>query len=221
MPALAAVSVAAAVGYALFNHVAPRENEPGGLQAILIFGLAWAILTTPICIAIFRFIILNEVTPTYRLDANDARYRAYCKWFVATFLVTQLPVSLATAYLDAEQSRIAFLIWLVVSAAVIVWSALIFPAIAADAPGATLRNALADLRGSFWRVLAVLWLIYLPFTVVILVLYYALTSEASDTSVVADTISSVATVCIEVVWVAASARLFLALADRLRSPAAR
>lgn len=218
MPTLTAVSSAAAIGYALFNHVAPRDGEPGGL----LVGLVSAILMTPIFIAVLRFIIMEDVAPSYRLDLNDARFRAYCAWSFALYLVVQLPTSLATAYLEGDQRGLAAVAWIVVSTAVTVWSILIFPAIAADAPGATLRSALADLRGSFWRVLAVLWGTYLPFLIVAWTpyfAYFALRSEASDSSAVADTISSVAVFCSELVWAAASARLFLALADRLRSPA--
>jgi hypothetical protein len=142
-------------------------------------------------------------------------------------LAMQFPAALATAYVDdGQQRRIAIVI---VSAIVIVWTALIFPAVAADAPGATLRNAIADIRGSFWRALAVLSLTFLPFLIVILIVLvvtaFALTSATSDTSTVANTISTIvnpiwsfAIFCSGLVWAAAFGRLFLALADRLRSP---
>lgn len=227
MPLLIAVSVVASFGYDLLYNFAPRDDEPGGLLATLAFGSAWAVLMAPVFIGILRFIIVGEVTPSYRLDLRDARVRAFCAWSVGLFLVMQFPAALAAAYVDDDQRRVATII---VSSVVIVWTALIFPAVAVDAPGATLRNAIADIRGSFWRALAVLLLTFLPFLIVILIVLvvaaFALTSETSDTSMVAKTISaivdpvsSLAVFCSGLVWTAAFARLFLALADHLRRPA--
>jgi hypothetical protein len=186
----------------------------------LVLGVAYAILLAPVLIAIFRFIILGEVARGYTLDLNNPRFQLFCAWSIALFLLTE-GLGLVPRVLGAESDIGAALDWLLVVAyfAIAVGLTLLFAAIAVDAPGATLRNTLSDLRGSFWRASAILLLILLPILVVFLIGMIGLTEIAKIENT--DAVLWFATLAWELLWTAAAARLFVALADRLRSPASR
>jgi hypothetical protein len=184
----------------------------------LVVGVAYAILLAPVWIAIFRFIILDEVARGYALDLDNPRFRLFCAWSVVFFLLTEA-LGLVTPVLGIEgdmaiaSDSLPVLAYFVVAAGL----ALLFPAIAVDAPGAMLANALADLRGSFWRVFGILWLIALP-ALAAVVIGLAMTDVISQINAV---IGWLATLLFELVWTAAAARLFLVLASRLRSTVSR
>lgn len=224
MPVLAAATAVVGVGYFLFASFAPSDSEPGGLLSSLGFGLASAIFFAPVLIAVYRFIIVNEATLRYVLDVRNARFQAFCGWSIAFFLVAGFPASIVFAYVDGDLGTILGTAGAIAGFPIIAAFALVLPAVAVDAPNVTLRNAIADIRGSFWRVAAILTLTYLSLValagiaclVLAVVAYWAFEYETSERSTGA--ILSLASLCGEPVWAAATARVFLVVADRLRSP---
>jgi hypothetical protein len=186
------------------------------LLSTLAFGVGSAILLAPIFIAVLRFIILAEVTQRYAFDIRDPRFQAFCGWSIAFVLVNELPISLVSGYTEGD---LQVALWLTSRAAAFLFFpavALVLPAVAVGARDVTLRNAFADIRGSYWRVVAIQALIYFPFLAATLV-----SNEVSETSTVRTAIYALVWFYSELVWTAATARMFLALANRLRSPAGR
>jgi hypothetical protein len=186
--------------------------------------VASAILVAPIFIGIFRFIILNEVTHRYVLDVRSARFRVFCMWSIAFNLTTGGLLSVTSAYATGD---LGVALWYASFGATFVLLVVfvpILPSVAVDAPVATLRNAIADIRRLFWRVFAILALTYLQFAAVLLLFLAVMVSanfafgyELFENSIVMALITALVALCCELIWVAAAGRVFLALASDLRS----
>jgi hypothetical protein len=222
MPVLV-IAAAIVSGAHTFSDWALTSDEAGSAGNIafikLAVSVAVTILVAPVLIAISRFVVLNEVTGGYALPLSSARFQRFCAWSVALLLLTELLALITPALgIEGDAKTAAEIVLLLVSFAVAVSLTLLFPAIAVDAPGATapgatLRNSLADLRGAFWRIFAILVLVALPILAVAFSVMWAV-----EDSIVDLVTRWLAALLLELLWTAASARLFLTLADRLRSP---
>jgi hypothetical protein len=142
----------------------------GGLLA-LGGALVQALLLTPLALAIHRFILLGERTPSYRLEFGLRRFRRFALY---TFLLQLIalspsglmflsfglakmmpPVAMALLFLGACLVVIA---GVVVGLILTVRLTLLFPAVAVDAPRAGWNRALDESSGRFWHILAVVLL---------------------------------------------------------------
>jgi hypothetical protein len=226
MPAmmLAAVIVSATNTLAdwAFGLSLPETAPMGKVLLIkLVVIVAYSVLFAPVLIAIFRFIILDDVTRRYTLNLNDPRFQLFCGWSI-TFLLIAEGLGLVTRVLGIEGDVGIALDGLSVLATFVIGvvAILLLPAIAVDAPSATLRNALADVRGSFWHVFGILCLVMLPVLAVFLIVL-AMNDEVAKVTTFDLTVVWFAGLAIELLVAAAASRLFEALANRLRSPAGR
>ena len=69
---------------------------------------------------------------------------------------------------DSEGAdAIATIVTAVVVIIILLRMAILFPAIAVDAPGATLRNAIADTKGQIWLIVKTLLMVLLPLLAVV------------------------------------------------------
>jgi hypothetical protein len=193
------------------------ESSPLGFH---IFSVVYYVLFTPFFIAVHRFVILGEVTRGYRLDWRGRRFQLFFGWAFAVFLITRLPFwlfSLSTYWL------VQLLTWLslVVAIVVIVRSMILFPAIAVDAPGATLRHAFEDTRGRHgWLILQQFVVAFIPsmlFVMAITLIGLGLPPRA------ASVLNAVALGLLMFFWMAlavvVASRLYLALGHRLNGAA--
>lgn len=128
-------------------------------------SVVFVLLTAPIDIAFYRFLIMGEISRDYKLDVGSSRFRRYCLWQIA-ILVLLIDFIDWTIGFSAGEEDVAKAIGVLLSTfllfACYAGLILLFPAIAADAQDATLRNALINVRGSFWRTVAILILIWIP-----------------------------------------------------------
>jgi hypothetical protein len=125
-----------------------------------------AVLVTPIAVAIIRHVVLEVVTEWDWRILTEARFGRFASlWIVINLLLivvltcVMITFSEMAAYVARE-----FALWplvttwaLVITAAIIsvilvLRTALLFAAIAVDAPRATWRNAMLDTMGHSWQV---------------------------------------------------------------------
>jgi hypothetical protein len=154
--------VAVLIALAMVLEIAAGSFIPtNSLLGHSIPAVLYYALVTPFFIAVHRFIILEEATDGYRLDWRDRRFQVFFGWAFVVFLVSQFPVLMfklpqhLTTFLLAWAGVIAM--WVV-----FVRSMILFPAIAVDAPGATLRHAFDDTRGHFWTIFLSFLIPFLP-----------------------------------------------------------
>ena len=188
------------------------------LLAELVLGVAQVILLAPVQIAITRLVVLDEVAGGYTLDFKGHRFQLFCAWSIVLFTLGFV-VSILTRVHGFEGEIGTAVDWSLIIAAlgISIGMALLFPAIAVDAPGATLQNAFADLRGSFWRVVGIFVMTAIPALAVFLAGMIAIFEIAKIDGY--EAIGWLLILSLELLWTAIAARLFLALANQLRSPA--
>jgi hypothetical protein len=124
------------------------QSSDGSSLAAAFVGLVQAFLLTPYLIAVHRFIVLNDTTNHYRLAVGEPRFQRFFSWSVLLSL-TAVSATLAAALLPVpDTARYVVMLGLLIVVVVVALRLLIlFPAIAVDAPGATLANAWADTKG--------------------------------------------------------------------------
>ena len=237
MPILMAVAfaflLAANAAYALLIPSPDFEQTVGlslGLQVLgFVLWLVESFLFAPVAIAVFRFVLLGEVTPSYALNPSDQRFLRFfgflvflsalwaVLWAIMTwFFSHQDWGAMATAF-----GGIVILVLLVVVCIVFLRTLILLPAIAVDAPGAQWGNALADSKGHSWRLLFIVVCTSIPFAVIVLLLHWlfllppGLTLWSGAIYVVLLTIAQLPTLAANAV---AASRLFAAFSGRLGYP---
>ncbi len=126
-------------------------------------NLACDILLLPLDIAIYRLLILGEAVSRYRLDPFNHRFQRLLVWTVCWWLLVGLPPYVVSLVTPSDQwNTIAFLGTVLVCIPLFLRMTVLFPAIAVDASGASLGNALADTRGQMWLILKGFFLVLLP-----------------------------------------------------------
>jgi len=139
----------------------------GLLLAGFIIACVQAFLLTPYLIAIHRFIILGEKAAGYGLAPAAHRFQLFFLWSIALSMFYWVPAFLLGGFFTKGTALILLvtLVFLVVSVTALIVSVrliILFPAIAVDAPGATWVNAMADTKGSAWRIILISMLSALP-----------------------------------------------------------
>jgi hypothetical protein len=145
------------------------------LSVILLFvgwNAAHPFFLTPYLIAVHRFVILGEVTATYRLVPTDKRFQRFfgmslvlvAMIWTTDILIHQLISSEMT--LPSVSSTIAGVVGIVVMAVVAARMITLFPAAAVDAPVITWGRTMVDTKGNTWRILLIFLLAFLPLAVV-------------------------------------------------------
>jgi hypothetical protein len=93
--------------------------------------------------------------------------------------------------------------------------AILFPAIAVDAPGATATNALADTKGHVLRIFLIFVLIYAPFVILSLVIDSLFADDAQASAAAATFLSSVILASALPLAAVVTARIFQAVAGHV------
>jgi len=131
-------------------------------QAIEVGGL---ILLAPFLIAIHRFVLLGETTRRYAIDLASPRFQLFAGWLVVVGMLASIPsllifatTPMAPIYYTGrppspDLAQVLMLLAVLIAVFVVVARmAILFPAVAVDAPGAIWQNAIADTRGHTWYV---------------------------------------------------------------------
>ena len=135
------------------------------------------VLFVPFDIAIYRLLILGEVTSRYgfALDTSP-RFQRIAGWTILLSVLYAIPLlalkQFALNLLTPSNSShtiallVAGIATIVASIAVAVRMAIFFPAIASDASRATIGSAMADTRGHVWLILKAFFIVLLPLLMV-------------------------------------------------------
>jgi hypothetical protein len=166
-----AISFALSPVPALLMAGSGRYSLVGELVSLLI-GAVTAFFLTPYIIAVHRFIVLDEVAPSYTLRPGEPRFQKFFGWSLLLFagagifaVVQRAPFLLPSS---AGVLVISFVSIVVINGLgiLLVWAVLrlsiLFPAIAVDAPGANWQEVAADTRDCAWQIFLICLLASLP-----------------------------------------------------------
>src|SRR5262249_37495607 len=186
------------------------DQKLSGEALGLLQDAVWALLLTPIVIAIHRFVILGEVTPNYNFDIGEPAFRLFFIWLFGLKVFSGLPFTLLGVLQALGFSPLAtaipFAVALVVVTTVLLRLTILFPAIAVEAPGATARHAFIDTKGQALRILAIFLLALIPWISAVIVIVmllgpgvFATGSAKAMVSLVVGGIAQSAIVCLSTV----------------------
>jgi hypothetical protein len=120
------------------------------------------VLLVPFDIAIYRLLILGEVTSRYSFALNT-RLQRIAGWTIVLWSFNNIPLQVLSLVTSSDLIKaIAIFAAMAAGTAVAVRIAIFFPAIASDARGATIGSALADTRGQVWFILKAFLIVFLP-----------------------------------------------------------
>jgi hypothetical protein len=133
-------------------------------------SIVQAVLLAPLAIAVHRFVLLGEKTNRYPLEPKSSRYLRFVGFAILVKILWLIPSTIeslipADSGLAGVVGIPAFVLVITV-VIIVVRRAILFPAIAIDAPGATWSKARLDTKGSSWRVAFVFVLTALPILVI-------------------------------------------------------
>jgi hypothetical protein len=217
-----AVAVTITCGIVQFLVSANLKQFPLlGASLGLALDVVETFLLTPVLIALHRFIILNEASHGYVLDTDNPRF---LRFFLLSLAITAFSSAVALLQLALPTGTLSFgsglaLNWigLIIVAIVVTRLAILFPAIAVDAQGATVSNALADTKGHTLEIFLVFVLASVPLMVGVFALTSLLARGGERSLAVTVTSSAISAVTLPL-FVALASRLFQALAERLVRP---
>jgi hypothetical protein len=222
--ALVLVLATSLAGFAIFPNPYALVRSPWLPVISIVSGVVQAILLAPLAIAVHRFVILGETANRYPLQPRSSRYLRFVGFAILVKILWQIP-STIQGFINPAFSRAFRIVAFVLSITVIiivVRRAILFPAIAVDAPGATWSNAGLDTKGSSWRVVFIFVLTALPVSVIGVLLYWPLLApqEQPDTVSVLliSGIGSVVGVAALCAFAAAASHIYRARADVMTRP---
>ncbi len=189
----------------------------------LIEVLLTAIVLAPMSVAVYRFVLLKEMTP--RLG-DALRAPSFGRFLRASLVVSFLTLAgylggaLASEAIAPPLGTMVFFFAFAATTLLTVRIALLFPALASGAPGAIWPRAVADSAGHGWRIFFALALCSIPFLFAGLPLD-GLSREVAPLRPVGMILSFLAAI-LEVSWTLvlaiAGARMYQAVGLRLRKP---
>jgi hypothetical protein len=157
-------------GFGAFLTVGKAQSGWAADNAALQLALdaLQTIVLLPVEIAIYRLLILGEASST-AWASSPVRWRRMVGWTIVLWALMTLPKYLSDLTQSVAANIIATTVVVVVIIALWVRFAILFPAIAVDAPGASLGNVWADTRGRTWLILKTYLIVLLPLLAVVVV----------------------------------------------------
>jgi hypothetical protein len=222
---LAVVAIIACSATSLANAAIAPDAELSSVAIMRSLGPAVAetFLITPVLIASHRFVILGETTQDYASAWFTPRFWRFFLLSAALVAGLYLPMLLTQWRPDRGLAVLAFGIVLLVVFLGSLWLSLLFPAIATDAPGTSVRNAAADLRGNAWRIFwagtaATLPLVLLSTIVGIIEIALGGAADVRVRMALAP-LEGAKVAAFYVLLVVIASRFYLAVGNRLKQPA--
>ncbi len=224
MPALLGIALTVDLVEAVITDKFSRDWALVRMATNLIGMLAaWALLT-PILIAVQRFVLVGEVATAYRIDIHDPRFQKY--FLYGAVLALLFHVGFIGDVVFGRSSGAAALFFLAAFIGYFVIAvkvALLFPAVAIDAPGTQWSIATQASRGNCWRIVGVYFAVMLP-TVPILAISTVVQS-ARDAALVQNDLLNLSGGLVfglvnfltQLLWAVAMCHLFRCLEDKMRS----
>lgn len=225
-PLLSALAALAGAVTSLSNVDLAAFEDPTAAAVVRTLGrtVIEALFTTPLLLAAHRLVILADTAST--LGDTVTRLRFWRFFLLSAGLLALLYVPLLlTRWSEATDTiaATALLVGMIVSAATGLLLSLLFPAIAIDAPGASIRNAVADLWGKVWSIFCSGLLAVLPIAVAASVMgmiqkAFVEDREGLPARLTAAPFEGALTAATYVLLVFVASRYFLARASRLKRP---
>ena len=217
------IACASAVFFAVIDAI-PAISDNRVLAEI--FDLMGTLVLVPFEIAIYRLLISGEAASGYRFELSSVRFQRMVGWTIGFWLLAMIPLRLPDAVAPSEGADAIISIVLFALVAFAVLRLTIFlPAIAADAPGASVRNAFADTSGHVWLIVKAYFIALLPIILIILAIAvlawlgggHDIFGRSGNESIA---VSAFFGALAFLVWTCAaivSARLFMRIGDRVKS----
>jgi hypothetical protein len=212
-------------GFAIFPNPSALVRSPWLPVISIVSGVVQAILLAPLAIAVHRFVILGETTNRYPLEPASNRYLRFVGFAILVKILWLIPSTIqslipADSGLAGVVGIPAFVLAITV-VIIVVRRAILFPAIAIDAPG----KARLDTKGSSWRVAFVFVVTALPILVINGLLawlwFSGLTPEAQPSAgslLFFSVIGAVIAIPALCAFAAAASHIYLARADIMTRP---
>jgi hypothetical protein len=176
-------------GFAIFPNPSALVRSPWLPVISIVSGVVQAILLAPLAIAVHRFVILGETTNRYPLEPGSSRYLRFVGFAILVKILWLIPSTIESLIPGAENNPavtaglgIVVLALFITVIIIVVRRAILFPAIAIDAPGATWSKAGLDTKGISWRVAFIFFLTALPLLVIGGPLYWLLLTPQAQPS---------------------------------------
>jgi hypothetical protein len=185
----------------------------------IVGAAAQAFVTTPLAIAVHRFVLLGETTPAYRIDPNEPRFQKFFICALALALILLVPQLFRALLGDGLFGSLVGLITGIVRGIAWVRLIILFPAVAIDAPDADWRYAVEDTNGHSWSVFFTMVVVTLPAAVVFFILFALLGRHGWFAGILLAALQAAIFAFFWAASVAAASRLYVAYADRLGKPA--
>ena len=192
------------------------------------FNLMCKIATLPLEIAIFRLLILDEAEPGYPFAMSTVRFRRMLGWTIGLWAFTSVPGYVVEVVPSTTTAAAVIAVMMVViGLVVLIRLSLLLPAIAVDAPGASIGNSVADTKGHAWMIVKP----YLTIVVVFVLIVMAAAALAGLTgmrgasgsfakgSVASSVFIGVVAFVALCAGTIVAARLFMSLGERLKGAA--
>jgi hypothetical protein len=234
MPGMAGIAFVILLAISLGSFlIFPNPFDLVGNPLLPLVGILSSIISSiflaPLAIAVHRYVLLGEVTNGYRLEPSSPRYQRFVGFAILVNLLWSVPTTMQGLLPDSKAepliSGVGGLIALVLFIAIIIMlvrRAILFPAIAVDAPGAGWRNAGQDTKGHSWRVAFIYLCVALPSLLLIIPIYYLyMTSGAQGMTgrIVYSVVTSIIQVPTLCAFAAAASHIYRAYANNLARPA--
>lgn len=217
-------SIIAFASAVFFAFIGPALSDNRILPDL--FDLMSTLVLVPFQIAIYRLLILGEAASGYRFDISTVRFQRMLGWTAVFWLLAIIPLHLAGAVAPSDDAETIIGIVLFAPVVFAVLRLTIFlPAIAVDAPGASVRNAFADTSGHGWFIFKAYFIILMPvIPIVISMAGLAVLGDAPDIfsrsgngSLAANTFIGALGFLVSTCFAIVSARLFMKIGDRVKS----
>jgi hypothetical protein len=142
-------------------------------------GAVSAFAIVPYQIAIYRLIVLGEVTANYSFAANTNRIRRFLAWSAGLWVATIAP-TLIFGLLPIGLGAALTVAVVIVGIIILFRLILLFPAIAVDATGASATNAFADSNGHLWFIARSVLVAFIPMAFALVVIIALAFSNACN-----------------------------------------
>jgi hypothetical protein len=227
MPRLVLISAVIVFALNLVEYTAVSQSVRDFPATVFISNIVINLMLTPLFIALYRYLLIAEVTTDYAIDFKAPRFVRFFAWSAALSSIWMISTVIDSVWPDDDPlSWAGWAVALLAYAIALVRLVVLFPAIAIDAPGATLSNSIADTKGHLLNILLIYLAASVPIALaaVLLVVLVAIVSvlmlgAATELDIPGWVFAALVTLLVLVppaLLVGIDARIFQTLADRVR-----
>jgi len=222
--ALTITIVISLVSFAILPNAYALAANPWMPVFTIVFSIVQALLLAPLAIVVHRYVLLGELTDRYPLDPSSTRYMRFVGFAILVKILGVIPGTIESFTPNPHENPgmaialgLAMLVLFVIVTVVVVRRAILFPAIAIDAPGANWSNARHDTKGSSWRVAFIFVCAALPAVIISIPLWYFTlrTGFGSGSRLMFAIIGAVVDIPTLCAFAAAASHIYRARADSL------